>query len=238
MSPQPVHVDLFWAHRTLADRHSTETLLAPEREAGNVSPHDYEAAVQFSQGPHRFYRLIGAFLAVPIAFAFRKPSWSPTRTYAFLVTSTLGGSLAGQALMLSAHINFLRSLENPSGFVQAIDNIRKNSSLGPTITRSDSKWAVDTDPTPTESSRPRPSTPDNPSANPPSKWDQIRAANVRPSTNSSWDALRQNHERTSVSSVSSDPDPDAFHRSRNQDRAAEQARFDDMLERERNIKRS
>ncbi|KAG6877639.1 hypothetical protein C0993_005348 [Termitomyces sp. T159_Od127] len=231
---QPVNYNFFQVQRTLAGRHAAETFLAPEREAGNVSPHDYDAAVQFSAGPHRFYRLIGGLLALPVTFVLRKPSWSPLRTYAFLVTSTLGGTLVGQTMTVFAHINFLRSLDNPAGFVQAIEHIQRNSSSGPT----DSKWAVDTDPISTEPSQPLSPTPvyEKPSTNPPSKWDQIRAANARPSTNSSWDTLRQNHERTRVPSASSDPDPDAFHRSRNQDRVAEQARFNDMLERERNTR--
>ncbi|KAG6888677.1 hypothetical protein C0995_006667 [Termitomyces sp. Mi166 len=240
---KPLAYNIRWAARTFTDRPTTEALLAPEREAGNVSSNDYEAAAQFSAGSHRkFYPLIGAFLALPITLALRRPSWSPLRTYAFLAASTLIGNFGGQAMTVSAHFNFIRSLENPSGFAQALENIQKNSgsAVPPGLiiraVGSGSKWAIDTDPI--ETSPTLSSIPDiqKPSINPPSKWDQIRAANARPSTNSSWDALRQSHERTRVPSMTSAPDSIAFQRSRDEDRAAEQAKFDEMLERERNIK--
>jgi len=68
-----------------------------------------------------------------------------------------------------------------------------------------------------------------------SKWDQIRAANSRTSTHSSWDALRQKHERARLP-----PSPpsgsETFERTRGGDRAAEQAEFDELLDKERNMK--
>jgi hypothetical protein len=63
---------------------------------------------------------------------------------------------------------------------------------------------------------------------PPSRWDEIRAANARNAAQqSSWDALRQNHERNQVARTD-----DAYSSTEN-DRAQEQARFDAMLEAER-----
>ncbi|KNZ71446.1 hypothetical protein J132_09900 [Termitomyces sp. J132] len=230
-APKPLSYNIAWAQRTFSDRPTTEALLAPERDAGNVSFNDYQAAARFFAGSHRLYRFIGGFLAIPVTFVFRRPSWSPLRTCSFFAASTLCGSFTGHTMAISAHVTFVRSLEDPSGFAQALENIRKDSGVyapsGPTIVRSGSQWSVNAaDPSPIE----------RPSINPPSKWDQIRAVNARTSTNSSWDALRQRHERTRVPSVNSDSDPDAFERSRTEDRVAEQAKFNEMLERERNIK--
>lgn len=53
----PLDYNPYWVDRNLTNRRSTEALLAPERDAGNVSPNDYEAAVEFSASPHRFYRV-------------------------------------------------------------------------------------------------------------------------------------------------------------------------------------
>jgi hypothetical protein len=64
------------------------------------------------------------------------------------------------------------------------------------------------------------------------RWDQIRAANLRATAqHSSWDVLRQNYERrrirTGDSGISPGQDGPGY------DRAAEQAKFDAMLEAER-----
>ncbi|KAK0506179.1 hypothetical protein EDD18DRAFT_20996 [Armillaria luteobubalina] len=67
-----------------------------------------------------------------------------------------------------------------------------------------------------------------------SRWDQIRAANARNPGTSSWDTLRQSHERVSVqrSQFGVSTNPDEFARN---DQATEQARFDALLEQERNF---
>jgi hypothetical protein len=84
----------------------------------------------------------------------------------------------------------------------------------------------------TQAAAPNPVTP--PSTKAASKWDQIRAVNSRTINNSSWDTLRQNHERERVANSSNTgDDPEQI---RGDDRAAEQARFDALLEKERNIK--
>ena len=68
-----------------------------------------------------------------------------------------------------------------------------------------------------------------------SRWDEIRAANARAGRSSTWDVLRQSHERNQIpgnsqsTEVPSGPpldDADA-------ERAREQARFDAWLEAER-----
>ncbi|KAG6911892.1 hypothetical protein DXG01_000139 [Tephrocybe rancida] len=136
---KPLNYNLRWIERTFNSRAATEALLAPEREAGNVSHNDYDAAVQFSTSVYPYYRFIGALLGTPITIALRRPSWGNGRTFGCLLVTTFAGSFAGQAMTVSAHLKFIRSLENPSGFGQAIENIQKNSGLpfprGPTIAR-------------------------------------------------------------------------------------------------------
>jgi len=192
-------------------------------------------------------------VAIPLVYAIRRPNWSKPRSYLLLTTASFAGFVIGHVMSLSAHYNFVRSIENPAGFSQAIDNIQKNTGSfpppGPVIIRQGGKWAVDHDPDapPLDTSpvtREQPATPtttvasDTHPIKPVSKWDQIRAVNSRLSTNSSWDAIRQNHERARVatSSATGEGGDEDFERTRGDDRAAEQARFDELLEKERNIK--
>ncbi|KAH8102433.1 hypothetical protein BXZ70DRAFT_1006359 [Cristinia sonorae] len=64
---------------------------------------------------------------------------------------------------------------------------------------------------------------------PKSRWDEIRAANSRGiSKSSSWDVLREKHERGRVAPQESQPTS-----SHDADRAMEQAKFDALLEAER-----
>lgn len=74
-------------------------------------------------------------------------------------------------------------------------------------------------------------------------WDRIRAANVRTAGNSSWDALRQKHESariqnsvpdTTIDDVNGEPVGQA--KIEVTSRAEEQAKFDALLDRERNMK--
>lgn len=74
-------------------------------------------------------------------------------------------------------------------------------------------------------------------------WDRIRAANIRTAGSSSWDALRQKHESTriqnrvpdtTVDDVNAEPAGQAKIEAMN--RAEEQAKFDALLDRERNMK--
>jgi hypothetical protein len=68
------------------------------------------------------------------------------------------------------------------------------------------------------------------------KWEQIRAMSAR-STPSSWDAIRQRQEKAqlSESGVSVQRDGKSQPESRPDGRTPEQAEFDAMLEREREI---
>ncbi|KAG5648069.1 hypothetical protein DXG03_007104 [Asterophora parasitica] len=249
-----------WVESTFSSLATTESLLAPERDAGTISSNDYTAATNFLPGFHRHYRDVGTFAAIPFLYAVRRRNWGLPRTALFLLPVSFVGFVAGHVASITAHYNFVRSIEDPEGFSQAMLNIQKHTGSypppGPTIVRQGGKWAVDhdadtppihtleqhTSPMPSmisDASAPSSSLAATPPA-PPSKWDQIRAVNSRTSTNSSWDALRQNHERTRVpaSNMNSLNDGGAsdFDRTRGDDRAAEQAKFDELLEKERNMK--
>ncbi len=44
-----------WMIRTFNTRAKVESLLGPEQATGNVSTHDYEAAINFLPGFHRYF---------------------------------------------------------------------------------------------------------------------------------------------------------------------------------------
>jgi hypothetical protein len=44
-----------WIEHTFTSRLVTESLLSPERESGNITTNDYEAATAFFPGPTRRY---------------------------------------------------------------------------------------------------------------------------------------------------------------------------------------
>ena len=46
-----------WIERTFTSRPVTESLLSPERESGNLTTNDYEAATNFFPGPSRRYQV-------------------------------------------------------------------------------------------------------------------------------------------------------------------------------------
>ncbi len=74
-------------------------------------------------------------------------------------------------------------------------------------------------------------------SNPRSRWEEIRAASARKAQTSSWDALRQDHERAAVSdNVQSASIPFPLN-GVDPERAQEQARFDALLEAERKMAR-
>lgn len=44
-----------WMARTFNTRAKVESILGPELAEGNISSHDYEAAIKFLPGFHRYY---------------------------------------------------------------------------------------------------------------------------------------------------------------------------------------
>lgn len=153
-----------WVERTFTSSAKTEALLAPERE--NLASHDYDAAINFLPGFHRHYKvcpfllcllspflslfqLIGGALPIPLLYAVRKPHWSNMRSYLFLTTASCTGFLIGHVMSIYAHFSFVRSIENPAAFSQAMENIQNNTGAsappGPLIIREAGKMSVDHD---------------------------------------------------------------------------------------------
>jgi len=175
----------------------------------------------------------------------------PVASVAFLV-----GHQLGFRQKLVAHLKFLRTLEDPEGFNQALQNI--NMRLGGTIpwdvgipimenselqtstegpaSSADERSANDNIPWDTPNSAeavPQPIT-TNPTS---SRWGQIRAANSNTGRLSSWDTIRQAHEHNRVQSSSSSGSQQHealdFERKEESTRALDEAQFDAMLEAER-----
>lgn len=143
--------------RTFNSRARVESLLGPELAAGNISSHDYEAAINFLPGFHRYYgvgipalyrkqhlpsftlQLLLSTAALSAIYVFRKPSWSQMRTLGIATGGAFGSLALGNALTLKSHFDFVRSLNNPGGFARAIEHIQQQSAVpqpaGPVITR-------------------------------------------------------------------------------------------------------
>ncbi|KIM48116.1 hypothetical protein M413DRAFT_439827 [Hebeloma cylindrosporum] len=201
-----VHYNVRWMDSVFKSRDTTEALLSPQREAGNLTSHDYDASLNFLPGYHRYYPGLGLLVATALVFRFRNPKWTPLKFHAVNVTAGLGGFAFGRLAVISAHYKYFCSIENPGGFGKAMENIQSEvgaPKLGLVMSRA-YQPSSDDNQTPddglqlilpssnSESSKPKPSDKER------SKWEQIRAANNRTARNSSWDSLRQKHERETV----------------------------------------
>ncbi|RXW24748.1 hypothetical protein EST38_g1104 [Candolleomyces aberdarensis] len=260
MSPnehrKAIEANLIWMERTFKERATTETLLAPERENGLLTSHDYDAAVNFLPGPHRHYNTIATALGGCASYAARRPGWTGSRTASFVILGAFTGRAMGSAFAVWQYYRFIDSIQEPEGFSKAMENVQRRLGQpalhGPPIIAkvdphhssrpaSDDGVREDTD-MPVFSSNPveqAPSNPPNPSqSQPQTSWDRIRAANSSKAQQSSWDAIRQSQGKASLqrqsqsntSANSSGPGsyPD------DHDRTEEQAKFNSLLEEERN----
>ncbi|TFK41066.1 hypothetical protein BDQ12DRAFT_678831 [Crucibulum laeve] len=256
--PSHLHYDVVWMERTFRSRATTESLLRPQLESGNLTSQDYDAAVSFLPGFHRHYRTAGVFAGTGLAFKFRRPQWTNGRIGLFVLFGAIMGNTIGVLADFKAHLSFVRSIQDPAGFSQAMDTIQKQIGgpigRGPTIprpfeelqssgeqpnqermNREQESFASSTNP-PVSKPSTMPEPVASPAAASTSKWDQIRATNARKAGSSSWDNLRQQHERTTIPrSPGGGSGSDSVAASANNDRAAEQAEFDALLEKERNI---
>jgi len=50
-----LHYNVRWMDGVFKSRTTTEALLSPQREAGNLTTHDYDASISFLPGYHRRY---------------------------------------------------------------------------------------------------------------------------------------------------------------------------------------
>ncbi|KAG2118428.1 hypothetical protein DEU56DRAFT_747713 [Suillus clintonianus] len=187
-----------------------------------------------------------------------RPRWSHTKLVWVSGAATLMGMVFGQVRQVLAHKQFTEALENPAGFMEALRDVDRrlggDGHLGFTLERirKDAKstalrWStrkIGRKPglnlmLPMASDRPdsgicRPDiiTAGSPqAAQPKNRWEEIRAANARSAGYvSSWDTIRQRHERNRLPDSTSSPP------SNNpgiDERTTEQAKFDAILEAER-----
>ncbi|KAF8168010.1 hypothetical protein B0H34DRAFT_670296 [Crassisporium funariophilum] len=208
-----------WMKSTFNSRPTTEALLAPERESGNLNLHDYETAVDFlPAGYHRKYHMIGSALAGfgATALSVRK-KWSLFKGGPIIVFAGMFGRLLGEAAEAAAHGRYLSSITNPDGYRRAMENIQQElgvtspsrslvisrlytlSQEGDPMDQTQADYLRSTMTGPNSSPETKVISSDESSSQKPlSKWDQIRVANSRTASNSTWDSIRQQHERERV----------------------------------------
>jgi len=242
-----------WMENTFTSHKTIETLLAPERDAGNLSQHDYSLAMRFLPWQHYLqYQYPLAWVGSSTAYMVRRPHWSSYRTVSFTVLAGVVGYNIGLFIKMNNHARFVQAMDNPAGFAHALDNVQTRFGFkmdgprlyiihsGPTLDDSDKDHQVlPASEMLSNSSEPVPDSPSTPeTAKHQSTWDQIRAANSHTARSSSWDVLRQSHERARVQQRGDIADiiPDTNVTGDASDRAIEQARFDALLEKERNFR--
>ncbi|EAU93064.1 hypothetical protein CC1G_06784 [Coprinopsis cinerea okayama7 len=232
-SRQKLERDLIFMARTMRTRQNVEQLLGPERHT-NITDRDYNRALAFLPGPHRHYNTIGTVVGAVSGYSLRHRSWGAARLGGVVFFSALTGRAVGSAYAVFSFYRFLNGLENPDGFARALENVQHRLEQ-PGAIPAPQQSQDDSFSTPVypETASSSPSSPAAPPAAPTSAWDRIRAANAQQTQQSSWDALRQSHERSRVPRPPQDGSSD--NRFYDSDRAAEQAKFDELLEKERNF---
>ncbi|KAA1467934.1 hypothetical protein DENSPDRAFT_926975 [Dentipellis sp. KUC8613] len=146
-----------WLEGTFYSRARTEALLRPELENGTITPHDFNAAVDFYPRSHRHWPIAGMFIggagALLFERAFRRPKLNLGRWGALGMFSSFTGLVVGQIKRAQAHRDFVTSLENRTGFFRALENVNARTGgrrpLGlPTEDSHESKHAPAPAPTP------------------------------------------------------------------------------------------
>jgi len=120
-------VPLKWVFQTFDSRTKTAELLAPELENSNLSPHDYELAINFLPGTHRFWPSIysaGAAGAMAgYGHFYARPRWPRSRLGVATGGAAMLGLLYGDFRAALAHRTFVRALDDPKTFMGAIQNV-------------------------------------------------------------------------------------------------------------------
>ncbi|KAF9473119.1 hypothetical protein BDN70DRAFT_966806 [Pholiota conissans] len=209
-SPYVLRYAPLWMDSVFRSKTTTEALLSSQRESGYLSPHDYEASITFLTNWHRQYPLLGALAGVGLVYCFRSPKWvTNTKRATLTFTLPFAGYSIGKISLLSAHFKYLNSIENPHGFQQAMEQIQAQAGAPKAGIIMERPYHMSPDDmTPDEISNkvhppvpqivlPNPSETQlsTPAKSPHTKWDEIRAANAVSVQNSTWDRLRQQHER-------------------------------------------
>ncbi|KAJ7492336.1 hypothetical protein FB451DRAFT_1217952 [Mycena latifolia] len=240
-----------WMDRTFRSRKYSESLLAPELENGNLSRQDYEALMRSLPGI-QYSDLTGFAMSgtgVILYSRFKPPKISVG------LLGYLCGLTVGKGLRMYTHLSFFRSIENINGFERAMANVKRKVPYDRGLVSFTAPLSSDWEQPPFEQEAdtfygqsPEPSaavattvpaapTPKAPLAK--SRWEEIRATRRVDAPSKAWENIRQGRKpdgtllpkQTGPESESGQPwTPSTF---RDSDRAAEQASFDAMLERER-----
>ncbi|KAI0068337.1 hypothetical protein BV25DRAFT_1875774 [Artomyces pyxidatus] len=250
--PQRPHRAIYpvpWLEQTFPTAAKAEELLRPDFEDGTITQHDYDSAKAFFSGHQKAYTVMYAMAGSVGAYAIgstRKPPWSFRRVTTLAAFMSAAGVFYGVNKRVKAHIRFLDSLDDRTGFFRALENVNARTGgqqpLGlPTKSTGDSRsaqdggvpadqvdqgWANTSAPAAASTPESVSGAPTTPESQPSSRWGDIRAENARKAGKSSaWDELRRNPNHARVSneaSVATGSDADS-----------QQATFDAMLEAER-----
>ncbi|KAI0756609.1 hypothetical protein C8Q80DRAFT_1092079 [Daedaleopsis nitida] len=250
-----------WFDSTFTSRQRTEQLLRPDLESGLLSQHDYNLAVSFLPGYHRYLPYIHTALWGAASGLFLLRYKARVRFPTTVVTvSAVSGYGAGLFHYFHRHQAFARQLDDRQAFLLCLENV--NERLGsptPLFPQMDHKKMLESvkkrkeesgevlsagvelvgdisEPSsdaPTFSNALPTKASEESSARQQSVWDAIREANARGSgKHSSWDELRQRHERQRVPDQVQQPALEI-----EDSRAKAQADFDAILEAERKAAR-
>ncbi|GBE78231.1 hypothetical protein BKA93DRAFT_793771 [Sparassis latifolia] len=206
-----------------------------------------------------YYSILTGGTAAGYTRFYRKPPMSINRSVIISTVAAFLGSVYGQFRRAKAHWNFTKALDDPAAFSQALQNVNQRTGgttpltwtlqrakevpqredvHGNNTSQNPDAWAPDADQgasavTVASGSilKPTQQPASESTSKSHSRWEDIRTANARNAAqSSSWDVLRQSHEREQIPSDNQPETPYA-----DSSRAQEQARFDAMLEAERKL---
>ncbi|KAF9240864.1 hypothetical protein BU15DRAFT_73719 [Melanogaster broomeanus] len=217
-----------WLRTTFPTRERAIELLRPELEAGELTRRDYELATRFFPGPSYGIRC-------GLQCGHIKRNFGTVGGFALGATYGILRSLPGTPPIRDA-------LEDPDRFMTALNHVDRRlggsgeaafgirsdaqHTPGPEMVREED-WSQQQHDTDASGNVSKP-----PETSPASKWEDIRNANARNvGRQTSWDVLRQRHERSKLPNSTSSPDGSPA--GNTDERTAAQARFDALLEAER-----
>ncbi|EIM79291.1 uncharacterized protein STEHIDRAFT_150993 [Stereum hirsutum FP-91666 SS1] len=111
--------------RNFSTSEQTAGLLRPELEKGTITPHDFQAAVDFYPGGHRtyFFKGLAAGGAGFVAYDVLRPVRAKPRNILASIATLAGGGLLGLYFSFRAHLQFVNSLHDRAGFWRALENV-------------------------------------------------------------------------------------------------------------------
>jgi len=145
-------------------------------------------------------------LAAFLGIRYRRPKWTIFQQVGVVACLGLAGFTLGRFNMIKAHAHFLHSIENPRGFSNAMRNIESRTGLQIHLTRGVKFTTILEDENEKDISNEqaiilpggsdmKPKITSNQTQKALSRWDEIRMANTRPPTPSSWDNLMQKNRK-------------------------------------------